>query len=767
MSAVGGTIGSAFVRVRADVSGFAGEAKAAIGKVGPPIEAAADKALAFSKVAGTALVGIAGFGLKSAASLEQTRTAFTSLLGSSKAANDQLAALQKFAASTPFEQQDVFNYAQQFFAMSQSIGMAKGQVIPFLTAVGNIGAVTGASSQNIQSAITAIAQMGSAGKITSGDIRQLSDNLPGFNGVAAIAAATGKTSAQVMDEISSGSLDAKTGVAALVKGMQQFPGAAGAMQKQSQTLNGLWSTFTDNIKINLTNSLTQSIPIVKQALGQITGIVGTATKQLAPVLAQLIGALAPALGPLIAAISQLLTRFGTVIAPVLKAIVPLIKPIASAISDLIDAASPVLDVLVDLAKTIIPPLSKVVSVLAGFIGEFADILGKALQPVLPVIAKAIGQVAQVLQQLMPSITPLIQVLAGTFAQILGQLVQLFAQLFVALQPVITAFAGAFVTVLQAIGPQLPQIANSLGQLALSLAKILVAITPVLPLLAGLEAFFYKVGGGIIVALSKALTGVANVIAGVLAPTVRVIAGLFTNFSGTARAVWSAISGAVTSAVHAVSGAITSATNTIRNTWNNTWHAVTTAATTAASSVWNAISGLPGKIAGLAGSMFNAGAKLMGKLWDGIKSLGSKAIDFAAQVIGDIGSGIKNALNDILHLPWKLPRIKIGAFGHYVHVGGQTLFPRLAEGGMTLGEGIFTLGDNPSGREVALPLDSPQTIAALSDALDQALARRGFPAFTPPPVPSRGDTYQQVTINQVDDPIGTAMAVTRRLQALVA
>src|SRR3569833_2187445 len=71
-------------------------------------------------IAAAGLAGIATMGIKGAASLETTQTAFTSLLGSSDAAQKQIEELQKFAAATPFSQQDVLGYAQQFYSLAGS-----------------------------------------------------------------------------------------------------------------------------------------------------------------------------------------------------------------------------------------------------------------------------------------------------------------------------------------------------------------------------------------------------------------------------------------------------------------------------------------------------------------------------------------------------------------------------------------------------------------------------------------------------------------------
>jgi tape measure domain-containing protein len=729
------TIGSAFVKVRADVSNFASDAKAGISKVGPPLAAAADKAIQFSKVAGAGLFAIGAYGVKSAATLEQTTTAFTSLLGSSKAAQDQIAALQKFAASTPFSQQDVLHYAQQFYAMSDSIGMAKSQVIPFETAIGNIGAVTGASSQNISAAITAIAQMGSAGKITSGDIRQLSDNLPGFNGVAAIAAATGKTSAQVMQEISAGSLSAQDGVKALVAGMNKFPGAAGAMQKQSQTLNGLWSTFTDTAKINLTNALTQSIPILKKTLDQITPIVGTATAQIAPVMANLVASIAPLIGPAIAGIAQILSVFAATIGPVFQTLAPVIKPLAGAIAGLVGAAKPLLELFAQMAKELIPPLIKILNPLIDVFQSLGEDLADALGPVLPVIADALASVGGALDDLLPVLGPLINQLAILFADALKAIVPLLAQLFVALMPVIGALAGAFTQVLAALGPQLPTIAIALGQLAVSLAKILIALTPLIPPLASLIALVVKIGAGAILLIIKEFTLTANVLAAVLGPAIRGVVGLFSNLGDKASAVTSAIRSAVSSTMNAVRGAVSTAVNFVTGVWSSGWNAVTGGARNVYTSVTGVLGSLIGWVRGMPGKIASAARGM----WNGITGAFKTAIDGLIGLWNNIHFPELRISFPKIHIPGTNVNIGGGGFSFGPYYVPQ--IPYLADGAMTTGPMAAVIGDNPGGREVALPLNSPKTRDALADALGQAIADQR------PAAPSGGSDAETLALLQ--------------------
>jgi hypothetical protein len=77
----------------------------------------------------------------------------------------------------------------------------------------------------------------------------------------------------------------------------------------------------------------------------------------------------------------------------------------------------------------------------------------------------------------------------------------------------------------------------------------------------------------------------------------------------------------------------------------------------------------------------------------------------------------------LHLPLKIPVIdthipKVGK------VGGQTLIPALAQGGITNGPTLALIGDNASGRERVTPLDADGLDAgqrALLEAMDTLIA----------------------------------------------
>lgn len=388
----------------------------------------------------TGLATVTAFGLKSAAALEQTQISFNSLLGSVDAGQKAFKQLQDFAAATPFEFKDVAGAAARFFAFSGSVGLAKDQVTGFLTTIGSVASVTGGGAQALNSVTLAMGQIASAGKVTLDNLNQISEALPGFSGVAAIASATGKTTAQVMDEISSGSLDATTGIQALLKGMQTFPGAAGAMEAQAHTLLGVFSTFKDTTSQALVAGFAPVIPQIKESLGQLTPLLGTAIGQIAPALGTLVAGFLPILGQLIGALTS-------IVGPLLDGLGDGLKSIAG---------TSVLKVLGDSLGSVATALKPLFPVLAIIITT----LGNALIPVINALAPVIADLAPPIVDLLMAFIPLVPVLG-----------ELTAALVMVLEPLIKAVA-AFVSWLSITGllPLITLLAQGIGFLASAIAE---------------------------------------------------------------------------------------------------------------------------------------------------------------------------------------------------------------------------------------------------------------------------------------------------------
>jgi tape measure domain-containing protein len=235
-------------------------------------------------------------GLRTASQMETANIAFTTMLGSGEKARAFLGDLAKFAAKTPFEFPELQTAAQSLI----SIGIDSRKVVPIMTTLGNVTAGMGTGSEGIKRATVAIQQMNAAGRITAEDLNQLRDaGIPVYD---LLAKATGRTKAEVADMASKGKLgrvELEKMMSALEtgKGLERFNGM---MEKQSQSLTGLWSTLKDTFSQGMAQAIAPAIPMLKDGLGVAIDAVGAAMPRVQAGVASLV-----ARGP---AIVGMLTR---------------------------------------------------------------------------------------------------------------------------------------------------------------------------------------------------------------------------------------------------------------------------------------------------------------------------------------------------------------------------------------------------------------------------------------------------------------------------
>lgn len=106
----------------------------------------------------------------------------------------------------------------------------------------------------------------------------------------------------------------------------------------------------------------------------------------------------------------------------------------------------------------------------------------------------------------------------------------------------------------------------------------------------------------------------------------------------------------------------------------------------------------------------------GAVVDWVRNKFSSLMDFFRGLPGKIGhifsglwsglaGGLKDAINSVLHLPLKIPSIDTHIPG-VGKVGGQTLIPALAKGGIVSRPTLALIGDNIGHREAVVPLTGP-------------------------------------------------------------
>jgi tape measure domain-containing protein len=201
---------------------------------------------AMSKVSAVALGAITAAGgaaiatglkfVTLAGQLEQSKIAFETMLGSAEAADAFLRDLADFAAATPFD----FPGLQSSSRLLLAFGFQAEAVIPIVETLGDATSALGGGTDTLEGVVRALGQMQTKGKVVTQELLQLAERgIPVFDILKEKLELTGE---QVAD-IGTLGISSSTAITAILEGLGERFG--GAMQKQSRTLLGLWSTVKD------------------------------------------------------------------------------------------------------------------------------------------------------------------------------------------------------------------------------------------------------------------------------------------------------------------------------------------------------------------------------------------------------------------------------------------------------------------------------------------------------------------------------------------
>ena len=262
------TIAELIVKIGADASQFARQmevTKQQVATVGKAMESMGRTA---TYAVTLPMIGVAAAALKMSANMEQTGVAFRSMLKDGNASAAMLKDIQRIAAETPFEFPELANSARLLLAYR----FEASKVIPMLRTIGDAASAMGAGAEGMDRITRALGQMQAKGRVTAQEMLQLSEI--GINGFQMIAEASGKTTQEIMKLSEKGMLDAATGVSAILSGINRQFG--GAMEQQSRTLLGRWSTFLDDAKAAMRQFGDQIAPIAQGALAAVSEAVKAA-----------------------------------------------------------------------------------------------------------------------------------------------------------------------------------------------------------------------------------------------------------------------------------------------------------------------------------------------------------------------------------------------------------------------------------------------------------------------------------------------------------
>ena len=354
--------------------------------------------------AGAALSAGAIAGVKYNAQMEQYITSFGTMLGSAEKAQNMISQIKKFAAETPFELPDLAKGAQTLLAF----GTAEEKVLPIMKMLGD---VSQGNKEKFDGLTLAFAQCQSTGKLMGQDLLQMINQ--GFNPLNEISKMTGKSVAQLKEEMSKGAISAEMVAAAFEHATSEGGQFYNAMEAQSKTFSGQLSTLKDNVSSfigELTEGLTDSLkdsalPMVNGWLNDLqnafkAGGPAALTKAFGSVLAEAVTAVAQEAPGVIESSSKIVKSFIVGIRQNLPSLTisaaEIVSTLVKGVADIFprEISQPIKQAMDDILKSFKSGgLRTAINVLKKLLSSFSNTAGKLAKSVLPVLTKAIDKLA--------------------------------------------------------------------------------------------------------------------------------------------------------------------------------------------------------------------------------------------------------------------------------------------------------------------------------------------------------------------------------------
>ncbi|MFB7555335.1 peptidoglycan DD-metalloendopeptidase family protein [Streptomyces brevispora] len=411
----------------------------------------------------------------------------------------------------------------------------------------------------------------------------------------------------------------------------------------------------------------------------IAGALGSAIREMLPVLATLapfVTRVAKLLGP---AIADLFKTLGEALLPVAKALGPVLVVATKAIIALVKALSPVLPVLGQLIADLLP--------LVIPIFDMMIVVFNALAPVITQIAAQLG----------PILTPIIEGLAAVIGELTQQYAAQFLELLRQLLPVLPMLIPAVIQLADSIGEILIALAPLLPQLLLLSTQLLVDLLPaLLPLLPPLIQFTMlltelavKVLIGLVIPALTRMVGYIAKFREKMRPAVDAVKWLTKAIAGSFDWLYDhllghsvipdIVNGAIRWFTNMRDGAIR-IFNWIKEKASDAWGALWGNVRSVASGAWGLVrKGFDTFADGLTGA-FETLKKGIGKVWDGLKSLVKAPVKF----------WIETVYNNGIVKVWEKTAAKIPDIDR---LDPMTMPKGFARGGVLPGQSSWRQGDD--------------------------------------------------------------------------
>lgn len=461
-----------------------------------------------------------------------------------------------------------------------------------VTAFGQLAAAAGPSFERITSAIATMAAGASASLSEAFESGALEDAI---NDAVDAIAQLGRVAGNVFGTIGN-----------IIDGASQ----------NGQSLFGTLETITQALEDATGTKEFQN------AIGELSKTMSLLATTAGPILAQAIGIIGEVLVELTGPARELITVLGDGLSRILTALGPVLVSLASAFGSLVVALLPIIDVAADLVVALLPALV-----------PLFDNLGKTIEAAAPFVEQLASTLGQALVPLFESLTPILEAVLPPLVDMAEKLFPQLTDVLVEMTPLLVDLATQFADVAVQAAPLIATVLELYGAIAGSLMPV---IGPVLI--------------GLLTIVTKALSGVANMLSTIVIPALQSTAAFLSgDFSGAAehaRTVYENMR-------QNISNSIGNMVSNIRTNLNNLVQALGQKALEGATRfrdgmdrlVFQArerIAQLPGQLRAALGNvgsvLYSAGASIIQGLIDGIQSK-------ISSLVGTLGS-ITNMIPDL-------------------------------------------------------------------------------------------------------------------------
>ena len=204
---------------------------------------------------GISLKNLGNYALNASKAFESASISFKVLLGNEEKAAKLVKDIEALANVTPMSSSGLQENAKLLLNFN---AVAEDEIIPTLTMLGDI---TGGNQAKMDSMTLAFAQCASAGRLMGQDLLQMVN--AGFNPLEIISEKTGKSIAELREEMADGKISVEMVTQAFKDATAEGGRFYGMMKEQSESKAGLEATKADSYEILARTIADRAIPALK------------------------------------------------------------------------------------------------------------------------------------------------------------------------------------------------------------------------------------------------------------------------------------------------------------------------------------------------------------------------------------------------------------------------------------------------------------------------------------------------------------------------